>query len=180
MNALPNEIVNWDILNEIISMDEDDPGFSKELIIQYFEQANQTFGEIDELCTSTKKDLQSSAVVDGENNNNTNETIPNINKKLIELSNLGHFLKGSSSALGLTRIAFYCGLIQNAGKGKRNEVDITNNGNIDSSGGVQPASNNSTALQLISIIESSLKNARLEFDAAKKELQKHYGEDLDA
>ncbi|OBA26967.1 hypothetical protein HANVADRAFT_24163 [Hanseniaspora valbyensis NRRL Y-1626] len=62
-------------------------GFSRDLLSQLKDQCKETFGKIDSLINN-KGDLK-------------------------EISSLGHFLKGSSSALGLPRIAYYCELIQN-------------------------------------------------------------------
>lgn len=104
------DYINWTILNELIQMeldsdDEDEEvqtstntsspiisdlsenSFSKELLLQLKDQCSETFGKIESLINSKS----------------------NLN----EISSLGHFLKGSSSALGLPRIAYYCELIQN-------------------------------------------------------------------
>ncbi|KAF0267496.1 hypothetical protein FOG48_03502 [Hanseniaspora uvarum] len=104
------DYINWTILNELIQMeldsdDEDEDSqtqanssspiisdlsentFSRELLLQLKEQCTETFNKIEDLI-----------------NSKTN---------LKEISSLGHFLKGSSSALGLPRIAYYCELIQN-------------------------------------------------------------------
>ncbi|AET40836.1 Ypd1p Ecym_6465 [Eremothecium cymbalariae DBVPG len=88
---IPQKIINWDILNEIVSMDEDDPGFSQRLCLQYIDQAETTFEQI-------QSELDSE------------------NSSLANLSSLSHFLKGSSASLGLQRIAWACERIQNYGK----------------------------------------------------------------
>ncbi|AGO10274.1 AaceriABL182Cp [[Ashbya] aceris (nom. inval.)] len=88
---IPTTVVNWDILNEVVSMDEDDPGFSQSLFVQYFDQADTTFQQI-------QRELESEA------------------PELATLSSLGHFLKGSSASLGLQRVAWACERIQNYGK----------------------------------------------------------------
>lgn len=106
--------INWLILNELILMEFEDTdedsgdenefnietngnnpidtdlsqnGFSRDLLNQLKDQCIETFGKI--------------------------ETLINTKGSLKEISSLGHFLKGSSSALGLPRIAYYCELIQN-------------------------------------------------------------------
>ncbi|BAO41260.1 Phosphorelay intermediate protein YPD1 [Kluyveromyces marxianus] len=89
---IPDHIINWDILNEIVSMDEDDAGFSQSLLIQFFEQAQSTFEKMEEHI--------------------------NTDKNLDQLGQLGHFLKGSSASLGLQRIAWVCERIQNYGQKK--------------------------------------------------------------
>ncbi|AMD19434.1 HBR533Wp [Eremothecium sinecaudum] len=89
MPTVPNSaVINWDILNEVVSMDEDEPGFSQSLVVQYIDQAETTFKEI-------QKELESGC--------------PSLDK----LSSLGHFLKGSSASLGLQRMAWACERIQN-------------------------------------------------------------------
>lgn len=157
---IPKEIVNWSILNEIVSMDEDDPDFSKGLIIQYFEQAETTFEQ-----------MQTELEGGGD---------------LKNLANLGHFLKGSSAALGLQRIAWVCERIQNLGRKKENSfpkkkylvyqtlLEIPNRGNYMDTriGDSQDAS---YYLQLIS---EALEQARYEFALARKELSAYYGAEL--
>lgn len=179
IDPIPSEIINWSILNEIISMDEDDPEFSKGLIIQFLDQAQTTFKEMDE-------QLQGG-------------------KDLNKLDNLGHFLKGSSAALGLQRIAWVCERIQNLGrKAERvfpstlellktlpsnidlDEVDIeplgrnesrtvhnnnNNNNDDDDEGG------DSDELYL-DLIGRALEQARFEFTLARRELSKYYKEEL--
>ncbi|XBW38676.1 hypothetical protein QEN19_004264 [Hanseniaspora menglaensis] len=106
------DYINWNILNELIMMELEDSdedsdmelditpdgnqpidtdlslnGFSRDLLSQLKDQCTETFEKINQL-------------VEGKGN-------------LTEISSLGHFLKGSSSALGLPRIAYYCELIQN-------------------------------------------------------------------
>lgn len=102
--SIPSAVINWDILNEIISMDEDEPSFSKELIIQYIDQVDTTFAEMEHHLHTTKD--------------------------LSQLDSLGHFLKGSSAALGLQRIAWVCERIQNLGRKAENtfpdQTDILN------------------------------------------------------
>lgn len=52
--------------------------------------------------------------------------IHSVNKDCEELSGLGHFLKGSSAALGVTKVQKSCELIQNYGKLKdEGGLDIT-------------------------------------------------------
>ncbi|EDO17994.1 hypothetical protein Kpol_1054p41 [Vanderwaltozyma polyspora DSM 70294] len=94
--SIPKEVIDWNILNEIISMDEDDPDFSRMLIMQYIDQAQTTFDKMQNELETTKD--------------------------LSALNSLGHFLKGSSATLGLQRIAWICEKIQNLGKKQSNEV----------------------------------------------------------
>ncbi|KAI0137285.1 hpt domain-containing protein [Xylariales sp. AK1849] len=80
---------------QILEMDdsEDDREFSKSIVFGFFEQAEETFENMDKALE--EKDLE-------------------------ELSRLGHFLKGSSATLGLTKVKDSCEKIQRYGK-KENE-----------------------------------------------------------
>lgn len=75
---------------QILEMD-DDPGqeFSKGIVYGFFEQADTTFKKMEQFLEH--RDLE-------------------------ELSQLGHFLKGSSATLGLTKVKESCEKIQNYGK----------------------------------------------------------------
>ncbi|KAH9908116.1 histidine-phosphotransfer domain, HPT domain-containing protein [Xylariomycetidae sp. FL2044] len=76
---------------QILEMDdsEDDREFSRSIVVGFFEQAEETFTNMDKALES--KDLE-------------------------ELSRLGHFLKGSSATLGLTKVKDSCEKIQRYGK----------------------------------------------------------------
>lgn len=157
---IPREIVDWNILNEIVSMDEDDPEFSKGLIIQYFEQAETTFQQM-------QTNLEGSG-------------------DLKSLANLGHFLKGSSAALGLQRIAWVCERIQNLGRMKENRfpakeflayqsaLEIPNQGVYQD----VRISDPQDAPLYLKLISEALEQARYEFALARKELSKYYGAEL--
>lgn len=164
--AIPSEVIDWNILNEIVSMDEDDPEFSKGLILQYIDQANNTFGEMDDI-------LQGS-------------------KNLTELDSLGHFLKGSSAALGLQRIAWVCERIQNLGRKQENsfpsseELLPTTDANLrvlafeqlsNSNAPVSGSDQGSDGLYL-SLIAKALSQARVEFKLARSELSKYYKSEM--
>ncbi|KAH8687852.1 signal transduction histidine kinase [Tricladium varicosporioides] len=84
---------------QILEMDddEDDRDFSKSIVIGFFEQAEQTFMKMDKALK--EKDLEL-------------------------LSNLGHFLKGSSATLGLTKVKDSCEKIQHYGL-KKDEAGTT-------------------------------------------------------
>lgn len=69
--------------------DEDDRGFSQEIVWNFFEQANSTFEEMDDALK--QEDLPS-------------------------LSRLGHFLKGSSAAVGVIKVRDGCESMQHLGK----------------------------------------------------------------
>ncbi|KGK39596.1 hypothetical protein JL09_g1236, partial [Pichia kudriavzevii] len=75
-----SKLINWTIFQEILLMDEDEEGFAFSLIETFVEQAKDTFTKIEELL--------------GDNNGDTEDN-------LRQLSQLGHYLKGSAAALGL-------------------------------------------------------------------------------
>jgi len=76
---------------QILEMDDDEEEreFSKSIVFGFFEQAEQTFVKME--TALEKKDLN-------------------------ELSILGHFLKGSSATLGLTKVKDSCEKIQTYGQ----------------------------------------------------------------
>ncbi|KAI0900810.1 histidine-phosphotransfer domain, HPT domain-containing protein [Annulohypoxylon nitens] len=84
--------------SQILEMDdsEDDREFSKSIVYGFFEQAEETFEKMD---TALKEE------------------------NLDELYRLGHFLKGSSATLGLTKVKDSCEKIQRYGK--KENVDGT-------------------------------------------------------
>ncbi|KAK8198491.1 Phosphorelay intermediate protein [Zalaria obscura] len=88
---------------QILEMDDDEEEreFSKSIVYDFFEQAKSTFVKMD--SNLEKKDLA-------------------------QLSALGHFLKGSSATLGLTKVKDSCEKIQHFGAhkdetGTRDEPD---------------------------------------------------------
>ncbi|KAI0011694.1 histidine-phosphotransfer domain, HPT domain-containing protein [Xylariaceae sp. FL0662B] len=84
--------------SQILEMDEseDDREFSKSIVFGFFEQAEETFDKMDTALEA---------------------------KNLDELYRLGHFLKGSSATLGLTKVKDSCEKIQRYGK--KENVDGT-------------------------------------------------------
>jgi len=85
------DYMDIDTFAQILEMDDDDEEgerFSHGLVFGFFEQAEATFGQMEDGLT--KKDLE-------------------------ELSSLGHFLKGSSATLGLYKIRDACEKIQHLG-----------------------------------------------------------------
>lgn len=77
--------------SQILEMDdsEDDREFSKSIVFGFFEQAEETFEKMDTALETSN---------------------------LEELYRLGHFLKGSSATLGLTKVKDSCEKIQRYGK----------------------------------------------------------------
>ncbi|KAI0601882.1 hpt domain-containing protein [Biscogniauxia mediterranea] len=92
------EAVDIVTFGQILEMDdsEDDREFSKSIVFGFFEQAEETFEKMDKALET---------------------------KNLDELYRLGHFLKGSSATLGLTKVKDSCEKIQRYGK--KENVDGT-------------------------------------------------------
>ncbi|GAA5946122.1 hypothetical protein JCM3775_004152 [Rhodotorula graminis] len=83
-------VVDMDVFGQLLEIDDDEEHeFSKTLAFDYITQADATFQEIEEALAS--KDLDA-------------------------LSRKGHFLKGSSAALGLQRVQHSCEAMQHFGK----------------------------------------------------------------
>lgn len=82
--------IDVETFEQILEMDEpDDHEFSQSIVFGFFDQAEETFVQIDEALE--KKDLS-------------------------DLSSLGHFLKGSSATLGLAKVRDGCEKMQRYGK----------------------------------------------------------------
>ncbi|RKF59098.1 Multistep phosphorelay regulator 1 [Erysiphe neolycopersici] len=88
--------VDTSTFEQILEMDddEDEKEFSRSIVIGFFEQAETTFLQIETALES---------------------------KDLPKLSSLGHFLKGSSATLGLTKVKNSCEKIQHFGQKKDQE-----------------------------------------------------------
>ncbi|KAG9120683.1 hypothetical protein FRC07_003722 [Ceratobasidium sp. 392] len=94
----PTETLDIDetVFSQITEMDDDDPDceFSREIVVDYFKQAATTFEELRQALE--KEDLAT-------------------------LSAKGHFLKGSSAALGVKKVQESCEHVQHYGA-KRDEI----------------------------------------------------------
>ncbi|KAJ2787916.1 Phosphorelay intermediate protein [Coemansia interrupta] len=91
-DLLDNDILDLEAFNQLLSMDDegdDDHGFSKDIVDNYFEQARVTFADMDKAFVA---------------------------KDLTKLSSLGHFLKGSSATIGVKKVQECCKRIQYLGK----------------------------------------------------------------
>ncbi|KAI8089654.1 signal transduction histidine kinase [Halteromyces radiatus] len=87
-----DDLIDMNTFDQLLDMDDDDDHeFSYSIVLDYFRQAEATFEDMD-------------AALDKEN--------------LRELSRLGHFLKGSSAAIGLKKVKATCEKIQNIGNCK--------------------------------------------------------------
>lgn len=92
-------IINEETFEQILELDdEDDHSFSWGMVAAFFSQADLTFDEMDAAYKS--KDLDT-------------------------LSKKGHFLKGSSAALGVQKVQDSCERIQNYGKLRDEEAGIS-------------------------------------------------------
>jgi len=94
----PDGIIDQDVFEQVLELGEDDPSFLREMVGAYFDQAANTFRDMDEALA--QKDLE-------------------------ELTSLGHFLKGSSAALGVFKVQSSCEKIQHFGKLKDENGPIT-------------------------------------------------------
>ncbi|KAF9957431.1 hypothetical protein BGZ70_009518, partial [Mortierella alpina] len=89
---LDDGIIDHATFDQLLEMDdEEDHEFSKSLVWNYFEQAEKTFEDME--AAMKKLDFP-------------------------DLSRLGHFLKGSSAALGLTKVKESCEKLQQYGNRK--------------------------------------------------------------
>ncbi|KAJ5619725.1 hypothetical protein N7510_003709 [Penicillium lagena] len=129
------DIIDESTFEQILEMDdEDDRDFSKGIVYGFFDQAKATFKKMeDEL---KKKDLK-------------------------ELSSLGHFLKGSSATLGLTKVKDSCEKIQHYGAGK-------------DEAGVVDEPDNEVSLKHI---QSTLTDVKADYAEVEKFLRRFYGEE---
>ncbi|EQC53068.1 histidine-containing response regulator phosphotransferase Mpr1, partial [Schizosaccharomyces japonicus yFS275] len=104
------EMIDRTTFDQLLEMDDDDNHeFSKSIVSNYNEQATTTLDQLQEALD--KRDLSS-------------------------VSSLGHFLKGSSAALGLNRMKRACELIQRFGACK-------------SSNGTDPLPDDNVAVDLL-------------------------------
>jgi len=91
--------IDEETFNQIVELDEDDDtyDFSWGMASAYFSQVKSTFEEMNQALAQ---------------------------HDLPKLSNLGHFLKGSSAALGVTRVQASCEKIQHYGLLRDEELGI--------------------------------------------------------
>lgn len=130
------ELIDESTFEQILEMDDDDDrDFSKGIVYGFFDQAQTTFDKIEK------------AIAD---------------KQLEELSQLGHFLKGSSATLGLTNVKDGCEKIQHFGAGK------------DEAGTVDEPD------QSVSLknIDNTLQEVKVEYAKVEKFLRRFYGEEV--
>ena len=128
------DIIDTSTFEQILEMDDDEEQreFSTSIVIGFFEQAESTIDRMDEAL----KD-----------------------KGLVSLSSLGHFLKGSSATLGLTKVKNSCEKIQHFGQMKDHE-------------GLADEADEEQCLQRI---ENTLVILKQEYAEAEKILKKFFG-----
>jgi len=119
---------------QILEMDDDpyEKEFSRSIVFDFFMQAESTFEKMDS-CLA-KRDLA-------------------------QLSALGHFLKGSSATLGLTKVKDSCEKIQHFGE-KKDET------------GTKDGLDDEVYLKRL---ETTIEQAKQEFGEVEKVLKKFYG-----
>ncbi|KAL7267018.1 Phosphorelay intermediate protein [Rhizina undulata] len=95
------DIIDSPTFEQILEMDDDEEerDFSRAIVFGFFEQAETTFGQMESMIES---------------------------KDLAQLSSLGHFLKGSSATLGLSKVKDSCEKIQHFGakKDETGTIDV--------------------------------------------------------
>ncbi|KAI5117247.1 hypothetical protein M0805_001564 [Coniferiporia weirii] len=93
-----DDVIDLETFNQILDLDEDEThDFSSGMAWAYFAQARGTFKEMDEALAA---------------------------EDLGKLSSLGHFLKGSSAALGVAKVQASCERMQHYGLLRDEEVGI--------------------------------------------------------
>lgn len=133
---LSPSIIDMDIFSQLLEMDdEDDREFSKSIVWNYFDQAITTFKEMD-VALSTKN--------------------------LTELSTLGHFLKGSSAAVGVIKVRDHCEHMQHYGKchGEDGVSDLTEE-------------------EALEKLTATLRDVKVQYREAAKALKAFYDEEDD-
>jgi osomolarity two-component system phosphorelay intermediate protein YPD1 len=148
------DIIDESTFEQILEMDdEDDRDFSKGIVYGFFDQAKATFKKMEDelyvLCHFLFSEITSN--------------FPNRKEKnLKELSSLGHFLKGSSATLGLTKVKDSCEKIQHYGAGK-------------DEAGVVDEPDNEVSLKHI---QSTLTDVKADYAEVEKFLRRFYGEEV--
>ncbi|PWY87698.1 histidine-phosphotransfer domain, HPT domain-containing protein [Aspergillus heteromorphus CBS 117.55] len=129
-----SESIDQTTFEQILEMDDEgDNEFSKGIVIGFFDQAETTFEKM-EKCLKEED--------------------------LAELSSLGHYLKGSSATLGLTKVKDACEKIQHFGAGK------------DETGSTDEPDKKTS----LSRIEKTLKQVKEDYKEVEAFLRKYYGE----
>lgn len=128
-------MINMETFGQILEMDDDDDDreFSKSIVFNFFEQANSTLVDIDDAIET---------------------------KDLPKISSLGHFLKGSSGALGVDQVQHSCEKMQHYGQLRDEEKGCDLKADV--------------ALGMIVELHKELK---VEYAEAEKWLKNYFGQD---
>ncbi|PAV17315.1 histidine-phosphotransfer domain HPT domain-containing [Pyrrhoderma noxium] len=139
-SSSPNGVIDMETFHQILDLDEDEThDFSAGMAWAYFEQAGTTFQDMEEALAA---------------------------KDLTKLSSLGHFLKGSSAALGVAKVQASCERMQHYGQRRDEEAGVS-----------------LTDEDALNMIESLLTQVKKEYSDAEKWLRewyKEHGVDQDA
>ncbi|KAG2145903.1 histidine-phosphotransfer domain HPT domain-containing protein [Suillus clintonianus] len=92
-----HDVIDMEVFGQIIELDDGDSSFVSDMVTDYLEQVDSTFKKMDDAMETG--DLKG-------------------------ISQLGHFLKGSSAALGVKQVSLTCEKIQNTAKGKTTEKTL--------------------------------------------------------
>lgn len=131
------EAIDKPTFEQILEMDDDeDKEFSQSIVDGFFEQAETTFKKMEKAIVA---------------------------QDLAELSRLGHFLKGSSATLGLTKVKDSCERIQNFGAQK------------DESGTVDEPDKSAS----LANIQKTLTEVKDAYDEISVVLKRFYGEEVE-
>ncbi|PWN18785.1 histidine-phosphotransfer domain, HPT domain-containing protein, partial [Microstroma glucosiphilum] len=123
--------IEREVFDQLLEMDdEDDRTFSQEIVWNFFEQATSTFADMD---TALEE------------------------KDLAKLSTLGHFLKGSSAAVGVAHVRDLCEAMQHLGK-------------LHDESGVEDISRE----EALSKLQTTIKDVKARYQDAEAVLKKFY------
>ena len=125
-------VVDMGTFGQILEMDDDDDhDFSWSIVVNYFDQAQSTIKKMGASLWVSTSILSISYL---------RYLMPREAKNLADLSDQGHFLKGSSAALGVNKVKESCERMQHYGKLRDEEkgVNITKEDALDRIGKLIP------------------------------------------
>jgi len=128
------DVIDGPTFEQILEMDDDEEerDFSTSIVFDFFDQAKNTFKNLDKALEE---------------------------ENFEQLSALGHYLKGSSATLGLTKVKDSCEKIQHLGAHK------------DETGNKDEPDDKKTLKKIKTIVAQ----AKAEFEAAEKLLRRFFG-----
>ena len=112
------EVIDMDTFGQILELDDGDPDhpFSKDIVEQYFEQFVTTSKKMEMFILNTDEDGKALAEPADDDARRAD-----LKTRRHELYKLGHFLKGSSAALGVHEVKDTCEKIQHLGDNKQHD-----------------------------------------------------------